>query len=74
MRLTVTSMDREGPSHAEDGLSAVFISLAKDWSEVELLPAWPSWGCGLCDRHRRGENGSGVRESQLLLVIPSNTL
>lgn len=74
MRPRLASTDREGPSHAEDGLPAVSISLAKGWGEAELLPAWPPQGCGLCDRRRRGEDGSGVRESRLLLVTPSSAL
>lgn len=56
-------MDGEGPGQAKDGLPTVSISLAKGWAEAELPRAWPAWGCGLCDRRRRGEDGSGVRES-----------
>lgn len=74
MRPTVADTDGEGPGCAEDGLPAVSISLAKGWGEAELPPAWPPRDCGLCDRRRQGEDGSGVRESRLLLVTPSSTL
>lgn len=73
MRPTVTSTDREGPGCAGDGLPAVSISLAKGWGEAELPRAWPPRGCGLRDRRRRGHDGSGVRETHLLLVTPSKT-
>lgn len=74
MRPTVANRHREGPGHAEDGLLAVSVSLAKGWGEAELLPAWPLWDCGLCDRRRRGEDSSRARESRLLLVTPSSAL